>query len=652
MMGFLSPMLLFLAAAAAVPLILHLFQRQQGPRVVFPALRYLRRAEKESARRIRLRQLLLLALRVAALALLALAAARPLLRSIGTGHEPTAVAIVLDNSLSSGLVVGDRRVLDLLKQRATETLEQAGPDDRFWLIRAGAPWEPAVPGGAAATLARVRETEVVAGAADLDAALARARALLAAGADGRATEIHLLSDLQATGFTATAAEDAQGPPVIVWQPRTETPRNRAVTGVEIGGGIPPRAGERSTVAARIAGPPPADTVAVRLAIENRISAADVTATGATAILPFPGRSTALVSGWVELDPDALRGDDRRYFVVHVQPPPTVAPTEPLPFVEEALDVLADAGRLRRVPAAEAEILLAPAGAGLEALREGRTVVVLAPAAPLEIPAVNRRLAAAGIPWRFAPPTAAGEARIAVGEENDALLDALGDVRIGRSYPIEPGAEVGTDSVLLRLRDGAPWVVRGERAGGGRYLLVASPLSTEEGGLATSPAMVPLLDRLIGAWAAAAPEGARAQPGEVFQLPPEATAVARPDGVTEPAPSGGEYRVPGAPGVYHVLAGDRPITAFAVNPPARESELERLDEAGLRDALAGWRLDVVRDAGDWADAVFRERLGREAWRPFLLLALAVLLLEGLVAAAGRTGGVGAGAGAKRPQPRTS
>ena len=106
-MGFLTPLLLALGAAAIVPLVLHLIQRQHGPRLTFPALRYLRRAEKENARRIRLRQLLLLALRVAAVVLLALAAARPFVRAGGDVHEPTAVAIVLVNSLSTGLVDGD-----------------------------------------------------------------------------------------------------------------------------------------------------------------------------------------------------------------------------------------------------------------------------------------------------------------------------------------------------------------------------------------------------------------------------------------------------------------------------------------------------------------------------------------------------------------
>src|SRR5688572_5454378 len=187
-MGVLNPLWLLLGLAVSVPLIIHLLQRHQGPRVIFPAVRYLMRAEREHARRIRLRQLLLLLLRMAALLLIAIAAARPFLRGRGVGHAPTAVAIVLDNSMSSGVVRGDRRLLDELKDRALETLSRSGPDDRFWLLRAGAPWEPALPGDAQTIATRVRETQPTAGTADVVASVARAREILAQGAAGRATE--------------------------------------------------------------------------------------------------------------------------------------------------------------------------------------------------------------------------------------------------------------------------------------------------------------------------------------------------------------------------------------------------------------------------------------------------------------------------------
>ena len=62
-MGALTPLFLTAAVAVGVPIFLHLFQRHETRRVSFPALRYLERTEREHARRIRFRQLLLLLLR-------------------------------------------------------------------------------------------------------------------------------------------------------------------------------------------------------------------------------------------------------------------------------------------------------------------------------------------------------------------------------------------------------------------------------------------------------------------------------------------------------------------------------------------------------------------------------------------------------------
>ena len=101
--SFLSPLFLAGAAAAAVPLILHLLKREPEPRVKFAAVRLLKNAPVELTEKRRLRELLLLALRVAALVLLALAFARPFFASgaaIGSSGT-TIVAIDTSYSLSA-----------------------------------------------------------------------------------------------------------------------------------------------------------------------------------------------------------------------------------------------------------------------------------------------------------------------------------------------------------------------------------------------------------------------------------------------------------------------------------------------------------------------------------------------------------------------
>jgi hypothetical protein len=629
-MGLLNPILLGLGVGIAVPLLLHLLQRQHGPRVVFPALRYLRRAEKESARRVRVRQLFLMLLRMAAVLLVALAAARPFLRADGVGHSPTAVVIVLDNSMSSAVVEGEARVLDALQARALSMLEGAGADDTFWLLRAGSPGEPALAGDAARTALRVRETVPTAAAADLPAALAHARALLAAGAAGRAAEIHLLTDLQATSFAAPLPDDGTAPPIIAWHPGTAPPSNRAVADVSIGGGLAPVAGERSTAAATIVGDG-TEPVAVRLVLDGVLTAAAEAVAGTSALLTLPPLPAGFVAGRVEIDADALPLDNVRHFAVRVLPPPVVALIGDAPFVDDAVDVLAGAGRVRRGAPGVADVVIHAAGTGLETGAATPTVVILPPTSPEELPAANRRLAAAGIGWRFGPPLP-GEARLAE-PLADPLLRGLPGIRIRTAYRLVQEAG-STDSVLLRLADGAPWAVRGERRTGGTFVLLGSPLSAEASTIPVSAAMLPLTDRLTGSWAAARPASTDFAPGTVVVLPPGTEAVVAPDGTREPAAAGVEYRLGDQPGTWLALAQDSTIAAYSVNAPAAASDLGRLDRRGLQQRLPGWTLHATTDAAAWQRNVFRERLGREVWRPLLLALLLLLLVESAAAAAGR------------------
>ena len=98
-MNFLAPFFLVGALAAAVPIVLHLLKREPEDRVPFSAVHLLTHAPVEHSSRRRLRELLLLALRIGALLLLALAFARPFLASnIATSGATTVVA--LDTSLS------------------------------------------------------------------------------------------------------------------------------------------------------------------------------------------------------------------------------------------------------------------------------------------------------------------------------------------------------------------------------------------------------------------------------------------------------------------------------------------------------------------------------------------------------------------------
>jgi len=100
MLSFLSPLFLVGAAAAALPIVLHLLKRQPEARVKFAAVKLLKRAPVEHTQKRHLRQLILLALRISALLLLALAFARPFFATGAALGNSGVTVVALDTSLS------------------------------------------------------------------------------------------------------------------------------------------------------------------------------------------------------------------------------------------------------------------------------------------------------------------------------------------------------------------------------------------------------------------------------------------------------------------------------------------------------------------------------------------------------------------------
>ncbi len=76
-MTFLSTGLLAGLLATAVPVLLHLLAKQQPKRIVFPATRFLKATLDTQRDRIKIRRWWLMAMRILAIGLLALALARP-----------------------------------------------------------------------------------------------------------------------------------------------------------------------------------------------------------------------------------------------------------------------------------------------------------------------------------------------------------------------------------------------------------------------------------------------------------------------------------------------------------------------------------------------------------------------------------------------
>ena len=139
-MSFLTPLFLAGLAALAIPVLLHLIQKERRNVVQFPSLMFLRRIPYQSVQRRRIRHWLLLAMRLAALALIVFAFARPFVRRAdppGTGATGAReVVVLLDRSYS--MEYGDRWQRALGAARTV--VNGLSSSDRASIVASTAPW--------------------------------------------------------------------------------------------------------------------------------------------------------------------------------------------------------------------------------------------------------------------------------------------------------------------------------------------------------------------------------------------------------------------------------------------------------------------------------------------------------------------------------
>ena len=151
-MTFVHPLLLSGLLLIGVPILLHLIMQQKPKHLPFPAFRFLLQRHRSNQRTLRLRHLILLALRMLILAAICLALARPKLFSEGAVHigqdRSVAVVLLFDTSYSMEYTVAGKTRLDEAKRRAQELLDELPPGSRvavFDSAETGSEWLPSPP---------------------------------------------------------------------------------------------------------------------------------------------------------------------------------------------------------------------------------------------------------------------------------------------------------------------------------------------------------------------------------------------------------------------------------------------------------------------------------------------------------------------------
>ena len=199
-MIFSAPIFLYLLPLAGLPVLFHLFLRQKKRQILFPTLMFFYRTDPKLNSRRKIRQFLLLMMRVLLIAFILLALSRPRFQSaLPMGGKVSVVAVVDNSGSMSDSAGGDKTKLDVAVEGVKRLIQSLGDSARMNVVTLVD--DPAVSFGNVLTsdrnslltgLDKIAPTSATGNAAT---ALAKALRLLAADS-GRGGVVHVFTDLQ------------------------------------------------------------------------------------------------------------------------------------------------------------------------------------------------------------------------------------------------------------------------------------------------------------------------------------------------------------------------------------------------------------------------------------------------------------------------
>ncbi|MEM6257189.1 MAG: BatA domain-containing protein [Planctomycetota bacterium] len=244
-MTFLNPLLLLGALGIALPILAHLINRQQVKRTDWAAMQFLNTKVRVRSRQIRLRDLLLLAMRCLAILLLVFALARPAIDRTSwswmPGEERGGVVIALDASYSMSHSDGEQTRFERALEQIAVIREHLKPGDPVTLVLLGEEHDIALRNIA---YNPDRFDEVLQQQAVLDETLdldsvPRFLETLAVDLDAQQKEVYILTDTQARDWNSgsitfqDALKQLSSEAKVFVVPVTGSDANLAVTDLEL-----------------------------------------------------------------------------------------------------------------------------------------------------------------------------------------------------------------------------------------------------------------------------------------------------------------------------------------------------------------------------------------------------------------------------------
>ena len=672
-MAFLSTAMLYGLGALLVPVIIHLWRQRRVVQVRFSTLRFLKMAAARTSRSSRIENILLLFLRCLLLALLVLAAARPVLSSGAArllgGDMPRTVVLAIDNSMSMSCRVNDTTRLETSKAQALAVIDQLKPGDDVAVIAAGSTpqllvAEPTVDHDVARRMVgSILPSESL---SDFPAVFREARKIVARGTRGF-RELYFFTDSQETAWRFEPVFDEAWKKsalhAVVVRPDKLDPPNAAVTNVRIPS---PFVTAGSTIAGvatveNFSAHPLQDVLEIRVGADRVAQKPVEIAPGSSMDVAFEARMPDLSGHWAEgvasIEGDNLPADDRFYFALPVFQQPRVLVVEG----QQAGDPRLRSGYYLALAAGTGSAPKAISAAELdETDLEGYSAVFLADVGSLSNRALVRidRYLQGGGTLAFFPGDMADPAGLARMEFLPAkMLEAI-DLPPGRLATLisEPGHPLLANAwdkdapfpalpqkklirwkpaadakSLLTFSNGIPFVIFAPRGPGSVFIVNASA-DRAWGDFPLSPAFLPLVQQIARFSSGQSGAESARNVGAVLpvtpNLPPEqALALKLPDCTQSTLPAGEKSALANhaeTSGFYEAGPQQEPaLQVFAVNADRRESDLRAIGPAALEKIAP---LETVAGLDELNLWLAKSHGVVPLWPSLLLLALAVFAAE--------------------------
>lgn len=199
-MIFLNPAILFGLFAASIPVIIHLFNLRKLKKIEFSTLAFLKELQKNKIRKIKLKQWILLALRVLIILFIVMAFARPTLKSfqIGgtTSAAKTTAIFILDDTFSMSVVDQKGSYFNQGKEIINKVVSQLQEGDEVGLILVSNPKkENKLTSNLSEFLKTTVQLDLNYTSGDINSALVKSAQLISESKNFN-KEIYVLSDFQ------------------------------------------------------------------------------------------------------------------------------------------------------------------------------------------------------------------------------------------------------------------------------------------------------------------------------------------------------------------------------------------------------------------------------------------------------------------------